>query len=163
MTRVTLESGPRAYCSRAQSRFAAASKFGAAFVGLGLICVSADAVQAETDRVSVELNKLEPQGQGCRAYMVVNNTSAASYTSLKLEFVVFQPDGVIGKRFSIDLAPVRPKKRTVKLFDIDQTNCDQVSSFLVNEAIECKTETGPVDDCLGRLDVSSITKAQLTK
>lgn len=137
-------------------------------ISLSAVCfaaavLAASAVLAEAERVSVELNKLKPQGQGCRAYLLVNNPSGASYSSLKLEFVVFHPDGVIGKRFLIDLAPVRPKKRTVKLFDIDQTSCDQAASFLVNEAIDCKTESGSVEDCLDRIDVSSIAKAQLTK
>ncbi len=119
--------------------------------------------QVEGESVSVELNKLESQGQGCRAYIVVNNSSETAYSVLKLDLVMFQPDGVVGRRFAIDLAPVRPNKRTVKLFDIDNMNCDQVGSFLVNEVMECKADAGAVENCLARLKVSSLTKAQLSK
>ncbi len=111
----------------------------------------------------MELNKLEPQGQSCRAYIVVNNASATAYGAFKLDLVVFQPDGVVGRRFAIDLAPLRPNKRTVKLFDIDQMSCEQIGGLLVNDVMECKAGEAALDDCLARLSPSSITKAQLSK
>lgn len=120
-------------------------------------------VRAEPEIISMELNKLEPQGQSCRAYIVVNNPSPTAYGAFKLDLVVFQPDGVVGRRFAIDLAPLRANKRTVKLFDIDQTSCDQIASLLVNDVLECKAGETPVDDCLARLAPSSIAKALLSK
>ena len=57
--------------------------------------------------VTLELNKLEPYEKGCRTYMVVNNTSDTVYQSFKLDFVLFQPDGVISKRIALDLAPIK--------------------------------------------------------
>jgi hypothetical protein len=120
-------------------------------------------VQAGTGTLSVELNKLEPEAHGCRAYFVVNNTSGTAYGVLKLDLVLFRPDGVIGRRFAIDLGPLKPDKRTVKLFDIDDTPCTQVGSVLLNDVLECKGESGPIADCLGEITVSSLTKAQLMK
>ena len=140
------------------------------FAGLAAFCVLgaslffiAIAAAAEGGDVAIELNKLEPQGQACRAYVVVSNKSAKEWQSLNLDLVLFRPDGVIGRRFAINLAPLRPDKRTVKLFDIDGTPCDQVGSILINDVIECKTEAGPVDDCLTHISVSTLTNAQLTK
>jgi hypothetical protein len=118
---------------------------------------------ADPAGLSVELNKLEPQGGGCRAYLVVNNESAAQYQTLKLDLVLFQPDGVIGRRFAIDLAPLKPTKRAVKLFDLDGVACDKIGSFLINEVVECKTDAGPVNDCLAGITVKSLTSVQLTK
>jgi hypothetical protein len=123
----------------------------------------ASALHAEPAGVTVELNKLEPQGTGCRAYLVVNNESATQYQTLKLDLVLFQPDGVIGRRFAIDLAPLKPSKRAVKLFDLDGVACDKIGNFLINEAVECKTDTGPVNDCLAGITVKSLTSVQLTK
>ncbi|MGV1013967.1 MAG: hypothetical protein ACOYB4_03260 [Methyloceanibacter sp.] len=130
----------------------------AATMGLGL-----NSATAQEDTVSIELNKLEPQGGQCRAYFVVNNKSGKDYEELKLDLVLFKPDGVIGRRFAIDLAPLKANKRTVKLFDIEGTACDEVGSFLINDAMECKAESGPVADCLNGLALSTLTNVQLSK
>ncbi|MBL8847820.1 MAG: hypothetical protein JNN24_18805 [Hyphomicrobium zavarzinii] len=113
--------------------------------------------------MSVELNKLEPQGSGCRAYLVVQNDDATAYQSYKLDIVLFQQDGVIGRRFAMDLAPLKPQKRTVKLFDLDNIACDKIGSFLINDVVECKADAGPLDNCLAGMTVKSLTNVQLSK
>ena len=113
--------------------------------------------------IAIELNKLEPQGSQCRAYFVITNKTGASYQELKLDLVLFRPDGVIGRRFAVDLAPLKSDKRTVKLFELADTACDDVGSFLINDVMECRADSGPVSDCLNDISVSSLTKAQLTK
>jgi hypothetical protein len=122
-----------------------------------------NASSAQEGDISIELNKLEPQGGQCRAYFVINNKSGTDYEALKLDLVLFKPDNVIGKRFAIDLAPLKASKRSVKLFDIEGTPCEEVGSFLINEAMECRAASGPVDDCLKGLTLSSLTQVQLTK
>ena len=77
--------------------------------------------------------------------------------------MLFRPDAVIDRRFAINLAPLKPNKRTVKLFNIDGTPCDQIGSILINDVLECKTESGPVDDCLKNISVATLTNVQLTK
>lgn len=113
--------------------------------------------------VSLELNKLEPYDKGCRTYMVVNNTSETAYQSFKLDFVLFQPDGVISKRIALDLAPIKPAKRTVKLFELEGVACEKISSILINEVMECKTDAGAQADCLTRISTSSLTPVQISK
>ncbi len=122
-----------------------------------------NAAQAQEGDITIELNKLEPQDGQCRAYFVINNKSGTDYDALKLDLVLFKPDGVIGKRFAVDLAPLKASKRAVKLFDIEGTSCDEVGSFLVNDAMECKTASGPVEDCLKAISLSTLTKVDLTK
>ncbi len=97
----------------------------------------------EENSIAIELNKLEPQGSQCRAYFVINNKSSADYEALKLDLVLFKPDGVIGRRFAVDLAPLKANKRAVKLFDLEGIACDEVGSFLINDVMECKAESGP--------------------
>lgn len=111
----------------------------------------------------VELNKLESSDKGCRAYMVVNNPGETTYQSFKIDLVLFQTDGVIGRRFSIDLAPLRPKKKSVKLFEIDGIQCDKIGSLLINDVMDCKAESGPVSGCLESLKTSTLTNVQLSK
>jgi hypothetical protein len=125
----------------------------------------ADPQTSPTDgaSVNVELNKLEPVDQNCRAYVVVTNGTETNFKSFKMDLVLFQTDGVIGKRFSIDLAPLRPKKKSVKLFDIDGMSCDKIGSMLVNDVMECKSDTGAGQNCLQELTTSSRTKVQLSK
>ncbi|MDX2307543.1 MAG: hypothetical protein NW216_04825 [Hyphomicrobium sp.] len=120
-------------------------------------------VAADPSKLTIELNKLESQDKGCRAYVVVDNQSAAPFQALKLDLVLFQPDGVIGRRVAIDLAPLKAQKRTVKLFDLDGTACDKVGSFLINDIVDCKTDAGAVDNCLAAITVKSLTSVQLTK
>jgi hypothetical protein len=118
---------------------------------------------ASDNAVSLELNKLEPSEKGCRAYVVVFNPSSTTYDAYKLDLVMFQTDGVIGRRFALDLAPLRPSKRTVKLFELDNSSCDNIGSFLVNDVLECRAASGPVTDCLSGLKVSSLTKVGISK
>ncbi len=129
-----------------------------------LACMVAGALPAlAAPAVSIELNKLETQGSGCRAYMVVQNDEATNYQTFKLDLVLFQQDGVIGRRFAMDLAPLKPQKRTVKLFDLDNMACDKIGSFLINDIVECKTDAGPVENCLAGVTVKSLTNVQLSK
>jgi hypothetical protein len=115
--------------------------------------------------IAIELNKLEPQDQNCRVYFVID-TKATAYQELKLELVLFGPDKVIDRRFAVGLGPLKAGKRTVRLFDIAGTPCDQIGSFLINNVIECKAESGPVADCLEDISVSThstLTNVQLNK
>lgn len=136
---------------------------GLGFVALAVFSIGALPAMAEPKALSVELNKLEPQGAGCRAYVVVQNDDETAYQTFKLDLVLFQQDGVIGRRFAMDLAPFKAKKRTVKLFDLDNISCDKIGSFLINDVVECKSEAGPVEGCLAGMTVKSLTSAQLSK
>lgn len=113
--------------------------------------------------LTVELNKLEPQGGGCRAYVVVQNDDDTAYQAFKLDLVLFQKDGIIGRRFAMDLAPLKPKKRSVKLFDLDDIACDKIGSFLINDVVDCKSEAGPIANCLAGTTVKSLGDVELQK
>lgn len=129
----------------------------------GALLAATGAALADPPKLDVELNKLEAQEKGCRAFFVVNNPTTAEFDSYKLDLVLFQPDGVINKRVIVNLAPVRGQKKTVKQFDIEGTPCDQLGSLLVNDVTECKAPGGPVDGCLAGLNLTTLTKVQLSK
>jgi len=121
------------------------------------------AASGSSEGITLELNKLEKSEKGCRAYVVVSNPTQTTYDAFKLDLVLFQTDGIIGRRFALDLAPVRPDKSTVKLFDLDGTTCETIGKFLVNDVMECRASGAPVQDCLARLKVKSLTKAEISK
>jgi hypothetical protein len=130
---------------------------------MSCLIVGAGPAFAEPKALSVELNKLEPQGTGCRAYMVVQNDDDTTYKTFKLDLVLFQQDGVISRRFAMDLAPLKAKKRVVKLFDLDNIACDKIGELLINDVVECTAEAGPVENCLAGTTVKSLTSVQLKK
>ena len=121
------------------------------------------AASGSGDGITLELNKLEKSDKGCRAYVVVTNPTKTSYGTFKLDLVMFQPDGIVGRRFALDLSPVRPDKRSVKLFDLDGAQCEEIGSFLINDVMDCRTSIGPATDCLARLKVKSLTKVEISK
>lgn len=121
------------------------------------------AAHAEQGTLSVQLNKLEPQGQGCRTYFVVTNKGDDAYEVLKLDLIVFRPDGVIGRRFAADLGPIKPNKHTVKQFDLGETPCDQFGSVLMNDVLDCKVGDTQRPDCLADITPSSLAGAQFIK
>ena len=145
-----------------QARFGWGSGIGIVLVMLTAMLPATSGAQ-EATRLALELNKLEPGEKACRAYVVVDNTTPLSYDALKLDLVLFRSDGIIGRRFAVELAPVRPTKRTVKLFDLDGIACDDVGSLLVNDVIDCKVASAPATDCMSRLELSSLAKAKLSK
>jgi hypothetical protein len=132
-------------------------------LGAAALLALASAASADNQTLKVELNKLEAQDKGCRAYVVVTNGGQTAFKTMKLDLVMFRTDGVIGRRFAIDLAPISPDKRSVKLFNLDGTPCEEVGSLLINEVMECTTDAGPVDNCLAQMSLSSLSKVQLSK
>lgn len=132
-------------------------------LAMAVLLFGAGGTMAEEGSIAIELNKLEAHDKDCRAYFVINNKNDTNYEALKLDLVLFQPDGVIGQRFAVELAPLKAKKRTVKLFDVADTACEDVGSFLINDVMECKTNTGDVSECLQDISVSSRTDNELTK
>jgi hypothetical protein len=128
----------------------------------GALC-DGKAANIEPVKITIELNKLEPTENGCRAYLLVTNASEIAYPSFKIDLVIFQPDGIIGKRVALDLAPIKPSKRSVKLFDFDRIPCERIGSILVNDVLECRTNDGPVTDCIAGITLVSLTSANLIK
>lgn len=106
--------------------------------------------------LTIELNKFEAQDKSCRAYFVIDNPGDRAFQALKLDVVLFQTDGVIGRRVTVDLAPLKAAKRTVQQFDFEGLACDKLGNVLVNDVVECKSEAGPVADCLGAMMFKSL-------
>ncbi len=133
-----------------------------AVLGIGAAMATSPAL-AEPAKLSIELNKLEPQDKNCRAFFVVGNGSSTEYESLRLDLVLFQPDGVIGRRMAVNFAPLKASRKIVKQFDLEGLACDQIGSLLVNDVLECKAAPEAPGDCMAGLSLSSLTKVQLSK
>lgn len=123
----------------------------------------ATAAQPAAPAIGLELNKVESYEKGCRFFMVVDNPSEQVFQSFKLDMALFQPDGVIGRQFALDLAPLKAQKKTVKQFDLEGVACEKVGSLFVNDVRECKADAGAAGDCLKRLSTSTLSNVQLMK
>lgn len=126
-------------------------------VGSLLLCATAP------EPISLELNRLDESGANCRASFVIANPAAAAYSSFKLDLVVFDKGGTIIRRLAADVAPLRPDKTSVKIFDIPETRCATIGSILVNDVLDCRDGDKAVADCVGHLTVTSKTPVKLLK
>lgn len=121
------------------------------------------AVQAQEGRISLELNKLEPAGEACRSYVVLQNRSGTAFQTLKLDLVMFDQEGVVAKRLALETAPLPADKTSLKVFDIAGMACEQVGRILLNDVLDCGAAEGPKEGCLGLIDVSARGELSLIK
>ncbi len=103
----------------------------------------------------LELNKMEAVGTACRAFLVIRNETGTGLTSLDVDLVTFEPSGVIGSRFRVELAPVPEDKTVVKSFDFEGVDCERIDRVLLNDVVRCD----PLDAaaCLALVDLSTLT------
>jgi hypothetical protein len=128
-----------------------------------LLCWTTTQAAEAPAKIGVELNRLEDQSGSCRAYLVINNPGSAEYSGFVLDLVVFDRGGTITRRLAVDVAPVRPAKTTVKVFDIPETTCSAIGSILVNDVIHCRDASGDLAECIDRLSTSSKLQVSLMK
>ena len=116
---------------------------------------------AEEKKVRIELNKLEDVGGGCRVYLVLGNATGAGFSAFKIDLVLFDRTGVINKRLAVDVAPLRPGKTTVRLFDIEGVPCAEAGRILVNDVIECRDGETERRNCVDLVATESRARTEL--
>lgn len=104
---------------------------------------------------TVELNRLEDAGAGCRLTLVVSNPGSQRFDELKLDLVLFDGDGVVARRLAVETGPVRANKTVVRLFDAADLACARIGRLLLNDVVACADEAGPVAGCVDRIATAS--------
>ena len=112
-------------------------------------------VPAQDSSLRVELNRLEPQGENCRTYLLIENAKGGALRSLKLDLFALDTDGVAAKRLAVEVGPVPEKKTLIKLFDFTGLACPRLGSLLLNDVITCEGADGPRDSCLSAIETGS--------
>lgn len=128
----------------------------------GLLLLALSGLSAAGE-IKLELNKLEPQPFACRVYLVFDNSAGPAIEALVLDLILFDRDGVIARRLAVEAAPLRASKTTVKLFEIPDLACQDISRILLNEVLDCRDADGEHDDCIERLSISSRAAAELAR
>ena len=115
-------------------------------------------------KLTVELNKFEDiAGGGCRTYFLFKNDTGASFEGFQMSLAIFDKDGVIDRLLSVDAAPLPVARTTLKLFEIPQIACANISQILLHDVPVCKPQNGENTDCYPIMDLSSKTPAPLVK
>lgn len=109
----------------------------------------------QKDTIDIELNKLEPGANGCRAFMVMHNGTARTFSNLQLDLVVFDPKGIIVDQLAVDMAPLAAGKTMVKVFEIAGHDCGNFGRVLLNDVLTCKAGDTAIERCVDLLVPSS--------
>ena len=120
-----------------------------AFVALAaftLACGTASAQPATDKRpsgsITLELNKLETAGPGCRAYFVVENRTPETVKELRLDTFIFDASGQITRRIGLTFPDIRAERTKVVPFDLNGAACTEIGRVLVNDVLACTGGTG---------------------
>ena len=135
--------------------------FAAAVAGWAFLAPTA--ASAADGSVSLELNKLEPQETGCRAYMLLQNGTQSNFEELRLDIAIFDTNGIVSKRLAVEAAPLPVDKTSLKLFTMTGVACEDVGRMLLNNVLSCVDQSGERGDCVPLLEVSTRTSAAFIK
>ena len=115
-------------------------------------------------KLTVEINKFEEiSGGGCRAFFLFHNATGQSFEGFQMSLAIFDKAGVIDRLLSIDAAPLPVARTTLKLFEIPQIACADISEVLLHDVPVCKPQNGENTDCYPMLDLKSRTTAPLVE
>ena len=120
---------------------------------------AAPAAKSDVPPLKIELNRLEPAGEACRTYMLVDNSRGPALKSLKVDLFAFDTEGVAQKRLAVELGPVQEKKTVVRLFDFAGLACPKIGRLLLNDVLACEGGDATRESCLERIETTSKTSA----
>ena len=131
--------------------------------GVALSLVGAP-VQAQDGMLTVELNKFEPADSGgCRAFFLFRNQSGKAFEEFEMSLAILDGDGVIDRLLNIDAAPLPVARTTLKLFEIPEIACTDISEILLHAIETCKPQNEENTDCFPMVSLVSRTSAPLVK
>ncbi|MGB8624283.1 MAG: hypothetical protein WCD16_15845 [Paracoccaceae bacterium] len=119
---------------------------------------------AQEDSLTVELNKFETaEDGGCRAFFLFRNGTDMTFQGFEMSLAILDMNGVIDRLLSIDAAPLPASRTTLKLFEIPQVACGDISEILLHEMPSCRPQNGDEMDCFPILKLDSKADAALVK
>ncbi|MDE4273209.1 hypothetical protein PXK30_04360 [Phaeobacter gallaeciensis] len=135
----------------------------AVMVAVTLIALPRNAM-AETGPLLVELNKTEEiDGGGCRAFFLFRNQTGKSFAGFEMSLAILDAGGVIDRLLSVDAAPLPVQRTTLKLFEIPDIACSNISEILLHDITSCQPQNEEQMDCFPILRLESRAAAQLVK
>jgi hypothetical protein len=111
----------------------------------------AQAQQADTAAITIELNSLQPSDGGCRLSFVASNGLAQNIDKVSYEMVIFDARGMVERITVLDFRDIPSSKTRVRQFDLAGTQCTDVSRILVNDAKACSGPELDTVTCMRQL------------
>ena len=121
-------------------------------------------VFAQDTQLTVELNKFEEvEGGGCRTFFLFRNKTGKSFEEFEMSLAILDGSGIIDRLLTIDAAPLPVARTTLKLFEIPETACSDVSEILLHAIDACKPQNEDQMDCFPIINLVSRTSAPLVQ
>ncbi|KQP51737.1 Tat pathway signal protein [Methylobacterium sp. Leaf399] len=133
-------------------------------VALGVVLAGPAAAQETKGApLKLELNRLEPAGDACRTYLMVDNSRGTALKSLKVDLFAFDTEGVAQKRLAVELGPIPDRKTVVRLFDFPGIACPKIGRVLLNDVLACEGAQASRESCLERIEPESKAAAAFAR
>ena len=121
-------------------------------------------VAAQDSRLTVELNKVEDaETGGCRAFFLFRNATDTTFEGFEMSLAILDAGGVIDRLLTVDAAPLPAARTTLKLFEVPDLGCAQISEVLLHDVATCKPQNADEIDCFAIMDLVSRTQAAFVK
>ncbi len=129
-----------------------------------LLGLAPSLVRAETGALLVELNKAEEiEGGGCRAFFLFRNQTGKSFSGFEMSLAILDAGGIIDRLLSIDASPLPVQRTTLKLFEIPEISCSNISEILLHDVTSCQPQNEAEMDCFPILTLGSRSAVRLVK
>ncbi|KIN70004.1 Tat pathway signal sequence domain protein [Sulfitobacter noctilucicola] len=139
-------------------------RLSAGFTALALAFVPITVLAQETGGLTVELNKIEASDSGgCSAFFLFRNGTDNSFDGFEMSLAILDTSGVIDRLLSIDAAPLPVSRTTLKLFEIPEIACEDISEILLHDLTSCKPQNAEEMDCFPILELRSKAPVALVK
>ncbi|MEE8500504.1 MAG: hypothetical protein V3S27_08005, partial [Kiloniellales bacterium] len=73
---------------------------------------------AQSGQLVVELNKFETIENGCRTFFLFRNQTGMTFQGFEMSLAILDKQGVIDRLLTVDAAPLKAERTTLKLFEI---------------------------------------------
>lgn len=135
-----------------------------AIVMAALAALWAAPAMAQEGRLTVELNKVEEaETGGCRAFFLFRNATATTLEGFEMSLAILDGNGVIDRLLTVDAAPLPAARTTLKLFEVPDLGCGQISEVLLHDVATCKPQNADEIDCFAIMDLVSRAPAAFVK
>ena len=117
-------------------------RFAAVAAGMVMAVSSvAQAQDAASAKLDVELNALAPSQKGCMMTFVAENNLQAPINKVSFELAFFNDKNAVDRITVLDFRDLPQGKKRVRQFDMPNVKCESVTRILINDTPVCD---GPV-------------------
>ncbi|RUM07654.1 hypothetical protein [Rhizobium chutanense] len=132
-------------------------RFAAVAAGMVMAVSSvAQAQDAASAKLDVELNALAPSQKGCMMTFVAENNLQAPINKISFELAFFNDKNAVDRITVLDFRDLPQGKKRVRQFDMPNVKCETVTRIIINDTPVCD---GPAaGECMKGL----VTRSQIS-